>query len=149
MNELQVFKKAHCRPDGTFDSAVAEQQYVCIWREIQALTEPNREGKYEESNEPISNVAGIFEKVLGPRRGCTRGIGPKPSTTASLSDADQCEQEQTQQPFFTPAQLDRIFSDPKYLARISQHNASGSGSSNKGTTNNDDLLDQDTMDEEE
>ncbi|XP_076910179.1 protein VARIATION IN COMPOUND TRIGGERED ROOT growth response-like [Bidens hawaiensis] len=107
-------------------------------REIEEQTEPNSEGEFEETDEAVSNAVGIFEKVLGRRRGCTRGIGPKPSIATSSSVADQCDKEPTPQPFFTLTRSN--FSDPEFLARMSQHNASASSNKRQIITRNATIL---------
>ncbi|KAI3504032.1 hypothetical protein L1887_32576 [Cichorium endivia] len=84
---IEQFKKAHTRKDGTWDSDLAYQQYVELEREFQLLNDP--------SPEPSKEV-GVFEKVLGSRRGHYKGIGRKAPVTATIPphfDVGQSSQE--------------------------------------------------------
>lgn len=53
--------------------------------EFQSQTEPNSDGEYEESSASHPNEIEVFEKVLGTRRGHTRGVGRKPSSSTLSS----------------------------------------------------------------
>ncbi|KAK1422943.1 hypothetical protein QVD17_18233 [Tagetes erecta] len=60
----------------------------------------------------------IFEKVMGPRRGHIKGIGPKPSSTSP--SVVTREDEQVTPPSLTQAQVESLFQNPFFRDQFTQ-----------------------------
>ncbi|KAD4385608.1 hypothetical protein E3N88_25777 [Mikania micrantha] len=87
-SRLEAFHNAHTGKDGTFDSEVAERHYNDLKAEFQNQIGPNSDGEFdEESSASHPNEVAVFEKVMGVRRGHTRGIGRKPSISDGSSSS--------------------------------------------------------------
>ncbi|KAD0001320.1 hypothetical protein E3N88_44946 [Mikania micrantha] len=75
-SRLEAFHNAHTGKDGIFDSEAAERHYNDLKAEFQNQIGPNSDGEFdEESSASHPNEVAVFEKVMGVRRGHTRGIG--------------------------------------------------------------------------
>ncbi|KAL8210068.1 hypothetical protein R6Q57_006800 [Mikania cordata] len=85
-SRLDAFYNTHTGKHGTFDSEIAERHYNDLKAEFQNQIGPNSDGEFnEESNASHPNQVAVFEKVMGVRRGHTRGIGHKPSKSDGSS----------------------------------------------------------------
>ncbi|KAK1424867.1 hypothetical protein QVD17_20207 [Tagetes erecta] len=98
-SRLDQFHDAHTDKDGKFDSELAESQYKEYECQNEALGE---EGSFSQLH---PRDVSIFEKVMGPRRGHIKGIGPKPSSTSP--SVVTREDEQVTPPSLTQAQVEK------------------------------------------
>ncbi|KAK1433130.1 hypothetical protein QVD17_10036 [Tagetes erecta] len=114
-NRLEAFHHANTDENGNFYSELAKQQHDNLKERFEVLSQTQT----EEST--TSKDVEVFESVLGRRRGHYRGIGPRPSTSTAASSNIAHEHEQGPiSPALTQAQIDTLFQDPIFMARLSQ-----------------------------
>ncbi|KAI3740523.1 hypothetical protein L2E82_30991 [Cichorium intybus] len=100
---IEQFRKAHTRKDETWDSYLAYRKYIELEREFELLNDP--------SPEPSKEV-GVFEKVLGSRRGHYKGIVRKPLATATIPPHFNVGQSSQEAP--TKDALAQMLEDPRH-----------------------------------
>ncbi|KAI3778420.1 hypothetical protein L2E82_07700 [Cichorium intybus] len=140
--KIEQFKKAHTRKDGTWDSDLAYQQYIELEREFELLNDP--------SPEPAKEV-GVFEKVLGSRRGHYKGIGRKPPVTPTIPPHFDVGQPSQEAP--TKDALAQMLEDPRHRDALAEFlrtytTGHGSGTSKGAGDTQGDESDQDDQDDD-
>ncbi|KAI3517063.1 hypothetical protein L1887_16270 [Cichorium endivia] len=102
---VEAFRDGHTDKEGKFDSPVTEQQH----RDLQRA--------YEECTQTPPDHIGIFEKVLGARRGHVKGVGRKPSLKGSTCfEEGQSSQTQTQSK--EKNKFEKLLENPAFRARL-------------------------------
>ncbi|KAK1439565.1 hypothetical protein QVD17_05385 [Tagetes erecta] len=115
-SRLDQFHDAHTDKDGKFDSELAESQYEDLKKEYECQNEAlGEEGSFSQLH---PRDVSIFEKVMGPRRGHIKGIGPKPSSTSP--SVVTREDEQVTPPSLTQAQVESLFQNPFFRDQFTQ-----------------------------
>lgn len=102
---VEAFRDGHTDKEGKFDSPVTEQQH----RDLQRA--------YEECTQTPPDHIGIFEKVLGARRGHVKGVGRKPSLKGlTCFEEGQSSQPQTQST--EKNKFEKLLENPAFRARL-------------------------------
>ncbi|KAL8229486.1 hypothetical protein R6Q57_014386 [Mikania cordata] len=88
--------------------------------EFQNQIGPNSDGEFdEESSASHPNEVAVFEKVMGVRRGHTRGIGRKPSISDGSSSFVSHQEQQMRPSGLTQDQIAGLFKDPGFMEQLS------------------------------
>ncbi|KAL8268306.1 hypothetical protein R6Q59_002104 [Mikania micrantha] len=118
-SRLEAFHNAHTGKDGIFDSEAAERHYNDLKAEFQNQIGPNSDGEFdEESSASHPNEVAVFEKVMGVRRGHTRGIGRKPSISDGSSSFVGHQEQQMRPSGLTQDQIACLFKDPDFMEQL-------------------------------